>query len=113
MSDKDKKAGEKPLKNKKVHVTVRPHKEYAPDQREYSRRVKEHLKEEIERVVEEKEQDGSDAQFDAADQKLDEAKKGVNGDKVREIEVQVEGSREDERGVDERVSRTRKVKPGD
>jgi len=113
MSDKDKDPGKKPLKKKKVHVTVKPKQDYDRKQKEYSRKVKEHLKEEIKKAVEEAAPDGSDAQFDAADKKLDEAKRGVSGNEVKQIEVEVEGTREDERGKDEYVSRKRKVKPGD
>jgi len=110
--DKDKDPGKKPLKKKRVHVTVNP-KDGDWQKKQRSRQIKKRLKEEVEKAVEDAEPDGSDAQFDAADKKLDEAKRAISPKEVREIEVEVEGTREDERGEDEYVSKKRKVKPGD
>ncbi len=112
MSDDKKNSGEKPLKRKRVNITVNP-KDGKWENRHYSRKVKRHLEKEVKEAIEEAAPDGSDAQFDAADKKLDEAKQGVSPDKVDDIEVEVEGTREDDRGRDEQVSRKRKVKPGD
>jgi hypothetical protein len=112
MSDKEKDPGKNPLKKKKVSVTVTP-EDGGWEKKQYSQKVQKRIKEDIEKAVEKAAPDGSDAQFDAADKKLDEHKRGVSKRQVKQIEVEIEGTRKDESGDDESVSRRRKVKPKD
>lgn len=113
--DKDKDAGQQPLKKTKVEVEAEPNNRHSQRDREVAgraaRRVREAIEQEINRP--ENQRTGSDKQLQEADRALNRERDQVPSKHVKSIRVKVSGEREDERGKPERITREREVKPGD
>lgn len=81
----------RPIEKEKIHVTVKPKDPKDRSFETYKEKIKPQIKEDLQKTLGDNKGGGAKKQLGGVEKKLEEIRKQVDPNKVKEIEVKVEG----------------------